>query len=158
MTNTSDHHSPKWAAPALSKFARWAGAERARFILFVFAAGLSVPVNLLSRIGFSLVTPFEVAIVLSQFCGMIVAYVLAKFFVFEPSKRDVHHEFSRFLLVNLVSLVQTWLVSVGLVDLVFPLLKMKFYPELTGHFIGLATTAITSFILHKRFSFAPEQR
>jgi putative flippase GtrA len=147
MTDTSDHHSPKWAAPALSKFARWAGAERARFILFVFAAGLSVPV-----------TPFEVAIVLSQFCGMIVAYVLAKFFVFEPSKRDVHHEFSRFLLVNLVSLVQTWLVSVGLVDLVFPLLKMKFYPELTGHFIGLATTAITSFILHKRFSFAPEQR
>lgn len=145
------------AMPAFSRLSRRFGAERVRFILFVIAAGLSVPVNLLSRVGFSFVVPFSVAIVLSQICGVIVAYTLTKVFVFEPSRRDVHREFSRFVLVNLISLAQTWLVAVGLVDIVFPALKMAFYPEFVGHFIGLATTSVTSFILHKRFSFAPER-
>lgn len=148
---------PDFAMPVFCIFSRRFGAERVRFILFVIAAGLSVPVNLLSRVGFSLVVPFSVAIVLSQICGVIVAYTLTKVFVFEPSRRGVHREFSRFVLVNLISLAQTWLVAVGLVDIVFPMVKMTFYPELVGHLIGLATTSVTSFILHKRFSFAPER-
>lgn len=158
MTDASNHGSPNLAMHVFRKFEQRPGTEHIRFILFVLAAGLSVPVNLLSRIGFSLVVPFGVAIVLSQFCGIIVAYILTKAFVFESSRRGVHHEFSRFVLVNLVSLAQTWVVAVGLVDFIFPIIKMNFLPELTGHFVGLATTAITSFILHKRFSFAPGRR
>lgn len=118
--------------------------ERLRFLMFIVVAGLSVPVNLVSRVLFSLVTWFEVAVVLSHLCGMVVAFTLAKLFVFEPSGKSIRSEFARFTLVNIASLAQTWIIAVGLVKFVWPMLGMAFHPELTGHFIGLASSAITS--------------
>jgi putative flippase GtrA len=140
--------------PFLQPIARFCGEERLRFSMFVVASGLSVPVNLASRVLFSLVVPFEIAVVLSHICGMVTAFTLSKLFVFEPSGRPVWSEFTKFTLVNMVSLAQTWIVAVGLVKFVWPVVGMSFYPELTGHFIGLATTAITSYVGHKRLSFA----
>jgi putative flippase GtrA len=140
--------------PFLPPIARFCGEERLRFSMFVVASGLSVPVNLASRVLFSLVVPFEIAVVLSHICGMVTAFTLSKLFVFEPSGRPVWSEFTKFTLVNMVSLAQTWIVAVGLVKFVWPLVGMSFYPELTGHFIGLATSAITSYVGHKRLSFA----
>jgi putative flippase GtrA len=143
-----------WLQQLLQPIAKYFGEERLRFSMFVVSSSLSVPVNLTSRVLFSLVTPFEVAVVLSQFCGMVTAYTLAKLFVFEPSGRSIRSEFARFTLVNMVSLVLTWIVAIGLVRVVWPMLDMTFYPEVTGHFIGLATSAITSYVGHKRLSFA----
>jgi putative flippase GtrA len=122
--------------------------------MFVVASGLSVPVNLASRVLFSLAVPFEIAVVLSHICGMLTAFTLSKLFVFEPSGKPIWSEFSRFTLVNLVSLAQTWIVAVGLVKFVWPLLGMGFNPELAGHFLGLATSAFTAYVGHKHLTFA----
>jgi putative flippase GtrA len=128
--------------------------DRRQFFGFTVAAGLSVPVNLLSRIAFSTKVSFEAAVVLSHFCGMITAYVLTKLFVFERSGRPVRSEIFRFVLVNLASVTQTWIVAVGLLRFVFPALMIMFHPELIAHIIGLASSSFTSFFGHKYFSFA----
>jgi len=127
--------------------------DRMLFIKFVVAAGLSVPVNLGSRILFSRAMPFEIAIVLSHVCGMLTAYLLTKLFVFAPSGRNAASELSRFALVNLASVAQTWIVAVGLVRFVFPALGVVRATELLAHAMGLAFASITAFYGHRRFSF-----
>ncbi len=129
-------------------------SERFQFLRFVVAAGLSVPVNLGSRVLFSRVVPYEVAIVLSQVCGMLTAYALTRVFVFGRSGRGAVSELGRFALVNVFSGLQTWIVAVGLVRIVFPWLGYRDAPELVGHVAGLALSAVTSFFAHRLYSFA----
>ncbi len=128
--------------------------ERGRFLRFLLAAGLSVPVNLGSRVLLSLVVPYEVAVVVSHGFGMATAWALTRLFVFDPSGRSASSELGRFALVNVLSVTQTWIVSVGLVRVVFPRLDFYYQPELVAHAIGLASSAVTSFWGHRRFSFA----
>jgi len=126
---------------------------RWQFVRFVVAAGLSVPVNIGSRILLSHFLPYEIAIVLSHICGMLVAYVLTRLFVFERSGRGTGSELGRFAVINVVSAAQTWLVAVGLVRLVFPAFAFETEPELVAHVVALALASATSFYGHRRYSF-----
>jgi len=128
-------------------------ADRWQFLRFVIAAGLSVPVNLGARVLLSRVIAYEVAIVLSHLCGMLTAYVLIRSFVFEPSGRRPSSELTRFALVNVVSLVVTWVVAVGLLRVVFPRIGFAASPEFVAHFLGLGVAPFTSFYGHRRYSF-----
>ena len=127
--------------------------EAIRFLRFAVAAGLSVPVNLGSRVVFSWWMPYELALVVSHLCGMLTAYALTKAFVFAPSGRGVGEELARFGVVNVVSLAVTWAIAVALVRFVFPSLGFAREPELVAHVIGLAASAVTSFFGHRHFSF-----
>jgi putative flippase GtrA len=124
------------------------------FLKFVFFAGLSVPVNLGARALLSLVVRYELAVVLSHLVGMAVAYVLTRRFVFGSSGRGVTGELGRFAVVNAVSLGITWTISVGLVRIVFPAVGFTFMPELIAHGAGLFCAAVSSYVGHRRFSFA----
>ena len=93
------------------------GEARWRFVKFLVAAGLSVPVNLGSRVLFSRVMPYEAAVVASHLCGMLTAFLLTRTFVFERSGRRASNELARFTLVNVLSLIVTWVVAVGFVVL-----------------------------------------
>jgi putative flippase GtrA len=84
---------------------------------------------------------------------MVTAYVLARIFVFPRSGRSAPQEFLRFALVNVVSLTQVWAVSVGLAYHLFPAIGLAWQPELVAHVIGLASITVTSYYLHKHFSF-----
>jgi putative flippase GtrA len=132
--------------------------RRFQFIRFLVAAGLSVPVNLASRVLFSHWMPYELAIVLAHVCGMLTAYALTRLFVFEPSGRPGHVEVARFTVVNLVSVTITWLVAVGLVRYVFPTVGFDRQPELVGHVAGLVVSSISSFYGHRHYSFGRRRR
>ena len=108
-------------------------AARFKFLRFLVAAGLSVPVNLGSRVIFSMWMPFEWALLASHLCGMLTAYALTKVFVFERSGAPAHVELTRFAAVNVVSAAITWIVAVGLVRFVFPMLRVAQHPELIAH-------------------------
>ena len=123
-----------------------------QFVLFVIAAGLSVPVNLGSRVVFSMFVRYEVAIPLAQLVGMVTAYTLTKFFVFDKSGRSVSVELSRFASVNVVSASITWIVSVGLVHRV-PSIGWTLAPQFLAHLTGLGCSSMVSFLGHRRFSF-----
>lgn len=129
---------------------RPAGMKYAKFLL---AAGASVPVNLASRVLFSLFVPFTVAIVLSQIVGMFVAYGLTRAFVFKSTRTSFASELARFAVVNLFALAQMWVVSVATLYAILPAIGYNFFNELTAHAIGLFSTSITSFFGHKFYSF-----
>lgn len=124
-----------------------------KYFKFLIAAGLSVPVNIGSRILFSYYVPFMVAIVLSHFVGMITAFISTRAFVFKSSRKSWVGELGRFTVVNIVSLAQTWIVSVAVLYIVIPHIGYTIMPELTAHVIGLATSSLTSFFGHRHYSF-----
>ena len=127
--------------------------DRWQFLEFLVAAGLSVPVNLGSRVLLSRVMPYEAALVVSHLCGMLTAFLLTRSFVFERSGRRVSNGLVRFTLVNGLSLIVTWVVAVGLLRLVFPRVGFDTHPELVAHISGLGLASLTSFYGHRRYSF-----
>ncbi len=128
--------------------------RRHRFLLFLAAGGVAAIVNIVSRILLNYVMPYEVAIVVAYLCGMTTAYVLNRLFVFDASGRSIHGEYLRFTLVNLLAVVQVWVVSVGLARFVFPLIGFVWHAETVAHVIGVIVPAITSYFGHKKFSFS----
>lgn len=129
-------------------------AERNRFMLFVLAGGTAALVNILSRIAFNWVMPYEAAIVVAYLCGMTIAYLLNRHFVFASSGRGVASEYTRFALVNLAAVVQVWIVSVGLARFIFPVIGFAWHAETVAHVIGVSVPVFTSYLGHKHFSFA----
>ena len=122
------------------------------FLRFLLTGGFAAAVNIGSRALFSLVMPFEAAVVVAYLVGMATAFVLARLFVFAPSGGGVRG-FARFALVNLVALVQVWLVSVGLANWLFPAVGYIFHAELVAHTIGVLSPVVTSYYGHKLFTF-----
>jgi putative flippase GtrA len=128
-------------------------AGRWQFLKFLVFAGMSVPVNLGSRVLLSRIMPYEAALVVSHLCGMLTAFLLTRAFVFERSGRRVSNELARFTIVNVLSLIVTWVVAVGLLRLVFPRIGFDTHPELVAHIAGLSLASLTSFYGHRRYSF-----
>lgn len=127
--------------------------DRIKFFRFLVAAGASVPFNVGSRVIFSKFVPFEFALILSHCIGMTVAFVLTRTFVFHSTRKNHFSELSRFAIVNIVSVAQTWIVGVTMLRILFPLIGYHIFPELVAHVLGLATASITSFVGHRHFSF-----
>lgn len=121
---------------------------------FLVTGGIAAGANVLSRWLFNFVMPFEWAVVVAYLVGMTTAYVLAKLFVFEASGRSARDEFFRFALVNVVALVQVWLVSVGLARYLFPAIGFTWHADDIAHLIGVVIPAVTSYLGHRHFSFA----
>jgi putative flippase GtrA len=133
---------------------RTTSAETLRFVSFVVTGGVSASCNLGTRFLLSRVMRYEFAVSLAYLVGMIVAFVLARSFVFEKSERDWHAQLGRFAIVNVFGFAQVCLVSVGLVRLVFPWLAFHWHPEDVGHLIGVASPVFVSYYAHKHFSFS----
>jgi putative flippase GtrA len=125
----------------------------AEFIKFALAGGVAAAVNILSRWLLSSFLRFEIAVVIAYMIGMVTAFVLTRHFVFERSGRHVRSEVMRFVLVNLVALVQVWIVSVGLAEWVFPWIGLVWQKDLIAHTIGVLSPIATSYVGHKKFTF-----
>jgi putative flippase GtrA len=125
----------------------------AHFVKFVIASGTSAIFNLGSRVLFGLFCNFTLSIILAYFIGMIVAYTLSRWLVFKPSSSAYHREIIFFILVNMVALVQTVIVSVVFEGWVLVFIHHQLLREEISHFIGLGSTAFTSYLGHKYFTF-----
>jgi putative flippase GtrA len=134
---------------------RLTGLRDSQFLRFLAAGGTSAALNFSSRFLFSLAMSYELAVLFAYLVGIVSAYALMRWFVFDASGRGVGSELFRFTLINLVGLVQVWVISVGLVRLVFPWAGFDWYAEGVAHFLGLSSLAITSFFAHRHFSFRP---
>jgi putative flippase GtrA len=125
------------------------------FLAFVIIGGFASLVNLGSRIVINLVTNFEVSIVLAFGCGVTTAFVLNRIFVFRDAGADWHGQLFRFVLVNLATLVQIFLITEAFALWIFPAAGMNFYPKTVAHAIGLLSPLLTSYWAHKYFTFRP---
>jgi len=124
-----------------------------QFFLFVLTGGVAASVNVLSRVGFSLVLCFELAVLAAYAVGMVTAFILARRYVFTDSAQSVRRSFAAFSLVNLVAVLQTWLVSVGLRHLLLPVLGAVALVDLIAHASGVIVPVFTSYLGHKHVSF-----
>lgn len=123
------------------------------FIKFVLASGTAAACNILARWFLSSFMSFEVSVVIAYLIGMTVAFVLNRRFVFGKSERHVRSEAARFTLVNLLALMQVWVVSVALANWIFPAIGLVWQPELIAHVVGVISPIGTSFLGHKKYTF-----
>jgi putative flippase GtrA len=124
-----------------------------QFILFLVTGGTAAAVNFCSRILYNQWMSFSAAVVLAYITGMITAYVLARLFVFKESQQTVHRSVLFFVLVNLVAVLQTWGISVGLAYYILPAMHVTHYVKEIAHAVGVAVPVFSSYIGHKRWSF-----
>ncbi|MDH5600996.1 MAG: GtrA family protein [Gammaproteobacteria bacterium] len=128
-------------------------AGHKEFLQFLFVGGIAAFINFISRIGFNEFVNYRVAVVLAYIVGMIVAFTLFKYYVFEKSGKHYIDEVKNFTIVNILGIVQVWFISIGLAEYFFPYISLTFYPYEIAHFIGLCVPAISSYFGHKHFSF-----
>jgi putative flippase GtrA len=127
----------------------------AQLTKFLVAGGIAAAANIGSRMGFSTVLPFSVAVVLAYVVGLLSAFVLFRLFVFPQTtgNESTLGQLWRFTLINLVALPQTFLVSMFLLYLMNHL-GVGRSAETIAHSVGVMVPIITSFLGHKYFSFA----
>lgn len=127
--------------------------ERRQFSVFILAGGFAAIVNILARIVASNFFRYEIAVIVAYLIAMVTAFALTRRFVFQATERPIGTELGKFAIVNLVALVQVWLVTMGLNFYAFPAIDWTFHPELFAHLIGVASPVLTSYFGHKHFSF-----
>lgn len=124
-----------------------------QFGAFLLTGGVAAVVNFGSRILYSRAVDFSSAILLAYLSGMVTAFVLARTFVFVDSRQSLGRSGMLFVLVNLVALLQTWTISLGLAHYLFPSLGVSRFAEEMAHAVGIAVPVVTSYLGHKYWSF-----
>lgn len=127
--------------------------ETRRFITFLLTGGIAALVNVGSRAGLSLFVSYQSAVLLAYLFGMITAYALSRWFVFDASGKPVSEELAKFALVNVIAAAQVWSVSMVLNYYLLPAINWSFERELVAHLIGVVSPVATSYFGHKHFSF-----
>jgi putative flippase GtrA len=130
-----------------------AGGEARRFGLFLVAGGLAAATNYGSRFGFSLWFNYPVAIVLAYLVGMTVAFVLMRQYVFDGTGKALGPQVVKFILVNVLAVLQTLAVSLVLARWLLPASGVESHVEAIAHAFGVAVPAVTSYLGHKKATF-----
>src|SRR5471030_1905611 len=130
------------------EFAPRSGIVTRRFARFLFVGVAAAAVNILSRVLISYFVRFEYAVALAFPIALTFAFVMSRFFVFEVSSRSVWEQYLRFWFVNLVALIQVWLISVGLIYWILPTIGWTFHAELIAHTIAVCSPVLTSYYAH----------
>ena len=124
-----------------------------RFLRFLVAGGIAAAANVLSRIAFSLVMPLAPAVVLAYCVGMLVAFLLMRAHVFEPSASRVSRQVGFFIGVNVAAVLQTLVVTLALARWLLPAMGVKQAVETIAHVVGVCVPIATSYLGHKHLSF-----
>lgn len=123
-----------------------------QFILFLVAGGTAALCNFGSRIVINKWLDFNISVILAYCLGMVVAYSLFRIFVFTERKTPVLSSTVKFVLVNVIAVIQTYFISVYLNMFLQAHIDWS-YTEEIAHAVGIVVPVITSFIGHKYFSF-----
>ena len=123
------------------------------FARFLGVGGVAAAANLLSRYFLDLVMPFEAAVVLAYMVGMVVGFVLFRKTLFKGYAINAQL-IMRFVWVNLFGAALAWAISSILARHALPLIGWTWHPFEIAHLCGVAAPAITSFFLHKHYTFA----
>ena len=124
-----------------------------QFLAFLLTGGTAAAINFGSRIVYSQWLSFSSAVILAYITGMITAFVLAKLFVFKDGQQSIRRSAAFFVLVNLVAVLQTWVISMGLAYYLLPWMGITLHVREIAHVVGVAVPVFTSYCGHKRWSF-----
>lgn len=83
----------------------------------------------------------------------MTAFLLARWLVFKQSQHSFSQSALIFTVVNLVAVLQTWLISMGFALYVLPSMGVTHWVSEIAHAIGVVVPVFTSYLGHKHFSF-----
>ncbi|WP_321337114.1 GtrA family protein [Breoghania sp.] len=132
--------------------------QLATFIRFLISGGVAAAANIGARVLFSQFVSYSVAIVAAYVVGLVTGYTLMKCLVFDSGGRGSVAEYGRYFMVNMAALGQVWLLSVAFKDHVFPAVGFSFHAETVAHAIGVLSPMVTSYFLHKKYTFGARRR
>ena len=84
---------------------------------------------------------------------MITAFLINKLYVFTTTNVNSATSAIRFIFVNVLAVAQTWMISFGLVEFVFPDFGLINYSREIAHAIGITVPVLTSYFGHKYWTF-----
>jgi len=124
-----------------------------RYLMFLLSGGSSAVLGVVLRLLFSQFMTYTYSVIASYFFSTLAAYALNKRLVFRG--RAGGGELGRFFVVNIIGLAQTTLLS----NLFFRVIHWAVpvsipVAETAGHAVALSTLAVTSFIIHKFWTFS----
>ena len=146
--------------------------ETKTFLFFLFCGGIAAVVEISGRWLVNFWLSYDISIVIARLAGMLVAFLLFKFLVFKTAGSGrTQQEGGWFIVVNLLAMLQVWLISIGLAHYIFPWLgmdhqfrcpvstwRLMITPKDIAHVIAVSTTALSSFIGHTLFTFKKEAK
>ncbi|MFC5528988.1 GtrA family protein [Cohnella yongneupensis] len=124
-----------------------------QFVKFILAGGSAAAINFGSRIVLNLYVSFSVSIAIAFVLGLSVAFILNKRLVFEDADQRTARQALIFLIVNLIALVQTYIISILLVEYIFPWWNYGWHTHEVAHLTGICFPLITSYIAHNYVTF-----
>lgn len=123
---------------------------------------LAAAVNWLARIAlswaFAPALSFELAVVIAYAIGMTSGFLLYRAHVFPESGIAIGMQIRRFIVVNLVSAAEVWLVAVLLVHRLTDVLGHVALGEALAHGIAIGIGAATSYLGHRILTFRQVQQ
>ena len=84
---------------------------------------------------------------------MITAFVLMRKYVFVFKRNSLLSQIMRFVFVNLISLILTFIITFTLKYLLEVIFNSIDLIELLAHIGGVSFPILTSFLIHKYFTF-----
>lgn len=129
-------------------------ASMIEFARFLGVGGIAALANLGSRYLLDFVMPFEVAVLLAYMVGMVIGFFLFQKMLFGGGGIETRRVV-RFVWVNLFGATLAWAVSSVMARQFLPAIGWSWHPFEVAHLCGVAAPAITSFFLHKYYTFAP---
>lgn len=124
-----------------------------RPVRFVLASGTAAAVNFGARIVLNLFMPYAAAIVCAYACGMTIAFLLNRRFVFQGATNPLHQQVGWFAAVNAVAALQTLLVSLALADWLLPRIGWTWQAPEVAHAVGIVAPIVTSYLGHRKWTF-----
>ena len=93
------------------------------------------------------------SIILAFPVALATAFILNRIFVFKGGTGNVSGQFVKFLIVNLIALVQIFLVAQLFAYYILPAIGWSWQVETVAHGIGLVSPLLTSYWAHKFWTF-----
>jgi putative flippase GtrA len=128
--------------------------EAALFGRYLLAGGAAAASNYGSRFIFSRWIPFELAVVCAFGVGLLTGFTLMRRFVFDGARKPLRPQVAKYLVVNLIALVQTLVVSSVLARWLLPSLGVDArFVEAVAHAFGVGVPVVTSYFGHRHATF-----
>lgn len=125
-----------------------------QFAAFLVTGSIAAAVNFFSRIVYSMILPFYASVAVAYITGMVASYLLMQKYVFSGHETPLKKSVTAFILINLISLLQNWFVTMAMEYYLLPAMGMVRYSAYIASIVGIAFPVAWSFIGYKKFSFA----
>jgi len=122
-------------------------------VRFLLAGAIAAAGNFGSRFLFNSWVSYELAVVLAFLVGLTLGFILMRGLVFHARDRPMGRQLGIFVVVNLLALLQTFVVSVSLAHWVLPAIGIVGRAGAIAHLVGVATPIVTSYFAHRFITF-----